>query len=257
MSGWRTYLQWVGTGHYPTIDDFVEEAREHGILKRLPNLGVARELAKPRTAVFLVHDRGVVRGCPACAVLRPCPTCAGDGSDCQRCKGLGSIEVSTGGHVEVDGARSDYLWWLRLRKNPKHSFWNREHTVVGIKPCGACGGRGKIPLGSVFGVYLPSVLAVGDRVRLVGDRIGRVPLEQAEAWPRRPWGKPGAGLYSFAIAHGSMSSAAFEFREAYYEALGGVDFTGDLGVFAEPIAYRAKQFRGLKRWTPPVLEEES
>lgn len=235
----RTYLQWVGTGSYPTIEDFVAEVRAQGhVAMRLPNVGVARRVAEPGVAVFLVHDQGVARQCPACAEPTACPTCGGADQDCRRCKGLGAVEVGTGGHVEVDGARWDYLRWVRLRKNPKHPFWQKEHEVREIRPCEACGGRASIPVGAVFGVYAPhKVVEVGS---------DRFPV--FAKWELRK--KP--GLYAIARYHGKVTPLAPALRKL---ARGEVDFFGQLGLLKEPLGYHAKHFRGLKRWKPLTLDD--
>lgn len=259
----RSYLQWVGTSHYPTIEAFLDEAKELGICKRLPNLGLAAEVAKPGTVIFMVHDRGRARPCPACAITVVCPTCRGSilvqGHDCARCCGLGSVEESTGGYAEVDGGRWSYLRWLRLRKTPGHPFWKDEHTVGQVKPCKACGGRGRIPLGAVFGLYVPRVICVGGASALGVPRsveacgFEYVPWHKAKRWPKRGAGKVVPGLYAVADykEQGDVIGAATQAVHDL-ELSQGMRLCCDVALLDEPLPYRNKQFRGLKRWRPDL-----
>ena len=50
-------VMWVGTRYYPTIADFISEARGQGVAKRIGRVLTELELGKTR--VFLVHDEGV------------------------------------------------------------------------------------------------------------------------------------------------------------------------------------------------------
>lgn len=258
----RSYLQWVGTSHFATIADFKAEVAEHGVFKRLPNLGMARQLAQPGTVVYLVHDQGLIRDCPACARDEVCPSCHGGGEQCRRCKGLGVIEVGTGGYAEVDGDRWDYVRWLRLRKTPAHTFWEREHQVGAVKPCEACGGRGRIPIGAVFAFYVPSQVVVVANGAKPGQAQQLAEQEGFVYWgpgcnPKRDRASakaPQPGLYALARYDGPPTPLA---RDVEALAGTGVEVHGRVGLLAEPLVYRAKQFRGMKRWAPPALVEES
>lgn len=48
------YLEWIGTGHYGTGEDFAKEARVQGISRRLKT-GVPRELVVGKSVIFLAH----------------------------------------------------------------------------------------------------------------------------------------------------------------------------------------------------------
>lgn len=61
-----TYLMWVGKEHYPTIADYVAEAKEHGISKRVATPEIAAKLSSPNTLVFLAHDEGEHEDCEHC-----------------------------------------------------------------------------------------------------------------------------------------------------------------------------------------------
>ena len=71
----NSYLQWVGAEHYPTIDDFVKEALEKGVSKRVNHKGVASALLEPDTVVFLAHDEGEYEDCEVCKGIIECPEC--------------------------------------------------------------------------------------------------------------------------------------------------------------------------------------
>lgn len=71
----NSYLMWIGSDSYPTIDDWANEAIEQGISKRLPNLAVAKAMVEPGTVVFVAHDEGEHVECPHCVGLVECPEC--------------------------------------------------------------------------------------------------------------------------------------------------------------------------------------
>jgi len=49
-------LVWIGYHYYPTIGDFIEEATEHGVLKKVRSIPKGFEAGKTR--VFLAHNEG-------------------------------------------------------------------------------------------------------------------------------------------------------------------------------------------------------
>jgi len=62
--GGTDMLIWVGGEHYPFVSDFIEEARMHGISRRVP---VSREVAysvleAQRSRILLVHPRAIFNG---------------------------------------------------------------------------------------------------------------------------------------------------------------------------------------------------
>jgi hypothetical protein len=71
----QAFLQWVGKEHYPTIVDYVNEAKAMGVSKRLPSIEVAQTLSEPGTVVFLAHDEGNYSECPDCVGNIECPDC--------------------------------------------------------------------------------------------------------------------------------------------------------------------------------------
>lgn len=151
----KEYLQWVSTAHYPTIDDFVAEAKEMGVSKRIINFRMAAKLAKEDSCIYLVHNNGHFSHCFACSVAQECAFCRGRYEICPRCKGLGTVEKATGGYAVVDGVRWDYCKYIKLRRQSWHEFWKEEHTIGATSPCKNCGGKGRIPVGEIFGCFIP------------------------------------------------------------------------------------------------------
>ena len=52
------YLQWVGSMHYPTVNDFIDESQNLGVCKRIGRL--PRDLEPGKSRIFLAHDEGLV-----------------------------------------------------------------------------------------------------------------------------------------------------------------------------------------------------
>jgi hypothetical protein len=73
----------VGRKHYPNVADFVEEARQHGISRRLPST-LPFNLLTPDSRLVLMHSRAIIRGgqnyadCePASGIPQRCPNLVG------------------------------------------------------------------------------------------------------------------------------------------------------------------------------------
>lgn len=71
----NSYLMWVGTEHYPTIEDWAKEAITHGVSKRLPGAAVGVKMMEPGTVIFVAHDEGEFNPCPECSGVIECPDC--------------------------------------------------------------------------------------------------------------------------------------------------------------------------------------
>lgn len=151
----KEYLQWVSTAHYPTIGSFIDEAKEMGVSKRIINFRMAAKLAKEESTIFLVHNNGQFSHCFACSEARECGFCQGRYEICPRCKGLGTVEKATGGWAVVDGVRWDYCKYIKLKRQTWHEFWKDEHIIGDTSPCRTCGGKGRIPIGQIFGCFIP------------------------------------------------------------------------------------------------------
>jgi hypothetical protein len=62
----NTWLMWIGSDNYHTIDEWIEEAEEMGVSKRLPNCNVGAALRQEGTVVFVAHDEGIWKNCSDC-----------------------------------------------------------------------------------------------------------------------------------------------------------------------------------------------
>lgn len=89
IMGERAGLIWVGEQHYETPADFMAEARERGISRRIQTVPNGFKLGE--TWILLAHVK-------ACAM--ECPTCEGTGAVHQ----TGRDEFESAGSVEDDGA---------------------------------------------------------------------------------------------------------------------------------------------------------
>lgn len=219
----KTYLQWVGTGYYATISDFVIDVRKRGLKKRLPNARTAASFAKNDVAIFLVHNNGRLRQCLVCAEQSVCSLCFGQDDNCPRCKGLGALERGTGGYAVVDGEKWTFLRYVKMKRNYRHEFWDTEHTIGEISCCETCGGRGQVPFGEVFGFYIPEEYRFEN------------------------------GCY--AIARLEESQKVLELKREVLTKIGDppVEHIGGFVLLEEPFSYIDKHFRGVKSWEPPVF----
>ncbi len=64
QSGVTDMILWIGQEHYPYVSDFIEEARQHGISRRVP---ITRELTYDMLShrdsrILLVHPRAIYNG---------------------------------------------------------------------------------------------------------------------------------------------------------------------------------------------------
>lgn len=87
----RAGLLWIGEKFYPTVEEFMREAADQGISRRIT--AVPRGFKVGETWVLLAHPKGAT-----------CPACAGSGAasaefelsaeapaKCERCKGAGKV----------------------------------------------------------------------------------------------------------------------------------------------------------------------
>lgn len=261
----RAYSQWVGGRFFPTVADFVREAQRLGVSRRLPNLRTAKEVALPGTVIFLLHDDGQKAECLKCIEAVVCPECGGQNERCLVCKDLGSIERGTGGRVKVDGQEWSYLEYVKLRRRPWDRFWTRKHKVGKVKLCQACSGRGRTPVGVIFGFFVPSAVeyvlrAKEKRERLVlieSSGVKTVTQSEVEKEPRRSDRTRKAGAF-YAVTKppaGTTNGAREVVEQVVYQLVetgkilgDNVEFAGRFVRFPEPIPYRENLFRGLKRF---------
>lgn len=271
----KTYLQWVGARDYKTIEDFMTEVKEQGLSKRVPNHHIAGALMEPGTVVFVAHDEGEHEDCPDCLEVKACETCDGKGKivateqdgeaqDCADCSGLGEIVRGTGGKVTLeDGSELAYRDWLGMRRHAKHNARDGKPTGEnGVKAmCERCGGSGRLPLGKIFGLYVPSAaeyIVSDDMEAEARDKIaakgvdlipeGAVALEQERKCGRR---KVGGSYVVTRPAQAPSAKAEATVDELVAQGLiepEAVQVTGDFVEFVNPVAIKTKRFRGIRRY---------
>lgn len=60
QEGKKHVMMWIGESHYPWVCDFIEEVRQFGVSKRVPNNFDFSKL-EPGSMLFLVHPRAIVK----------------------------------------------------------------------------------------------------------------------------------------------------------------------------------------------------
>lgn len=268
----QTYLMWVGTDHYPTIQDYVTEAKTQGVSKRLPNKVVAQALQKPGTVIFLAHDEGQHDECVECLAVERCKPCKGAGKfsvvpgappeQCKACDGDGKLLKGTGGKVIVDGEEWPYRTWLYYVRQPE-KFNPEDHDIEGKFMCEGCGGSGHTPKGKVFGMFLPQrveyILKETDAptVRKEMEARGIIvkTVKEVKVEKERGCGKrqPG-GFYAVTTEEKDEKRAAALVNELVDTGKldpANVSAHGSFVEFLVPVDIPERRFRGIKRWTAP------
>ena len=268
-----TYLMWLGTDCYPTVDSWFDEANELGVSKRLPNMGTAAKLLQEGVAVFVAHDEGERKNCSHCTVERKCGNCGGTGwtgpaelfhpgrKRCEECDERGMIQETTGGSVVVDGTR---ITWREYISRKRTKAWEKDedHTVAFPLRCEHCGGLGKLPVAKIHGMFLPKgadyILKADDKDALLQEvtrrGIHHVPAEVLHAESYRKCGRrvPG-GFYVVTEARDEVvdvdtHAVLEELVERGMVEPEAVEVRGGVYRFLRPVEIEAKRFRGIKRW---------
>ncbi len=269
----NSFLMWVGAEHYPTIQDYVNEAKAQGVSKRLPNKVMAAKMQQPNTVVFLAHDEGRHEECWACLRAETCKKCDGTKlvktpwgpQECKACFGAGKAMVGTGGTLEVDGKVWTQRQWMGAMRRGVGKFNPKDHQIEKDSVCPECGGFGWMPCGKVFGMFVPQQLEYilrdsdTEKVRADMEAAGFVikTTTEVHAELRRGCGKrqPG-GVY--AVTKTGLDESKVQ---GYIKALvdagkidpANVDAKGFFVEFLTPIEISGeKRFRGMKRWDLPA-----
>ena len=94
----RMGLVWLGSKHYPTAQDFLQEARSQGVSRRIP--AVPKDFVIGETFVLFAHRDVIEKSCNACdgkgwnAKMVQDPETGGDAvkdEPCEHCKGKGKV----------------------------------------------------------------------------------------------------------------------------------------------------------------------
>jgi hypothetical protein len=293
----NTYLMWVGSESYETIDEWTKEAEEQGISKRLPNANVGMSMKNSNSVVFVAHDEGEWRDCPDCMGTIENPEWRvlnekiiklraehrkfekereefGDSrlfrKIAKREKAIVSlkeelgkrdfaIESGTGGKVEVINRNTgmtevvDYRKYDYWHRQPKK--FNKRWKIVGKEMCKTCGGKGQLPEGRIFGLFIPTdieyVLRDEDteEVRKIMDKRGFRLVDSTELSvekERKCGYRKKGGVY--AVAKTSADGTLEELVKIKKIKPKGVEIKGDFIKYLNPVEINEKRFRGVKRW---------
>jgi hypothetical protein len=293
----NTYLMWVGSESYETIDEWTKEAEEQGISKRLPNANVGMSMKNSNSVVFVAHDEGEWRDCPDCMGTIENPEWRvlnekiiklraehrkfekereefGDSrlfrKIAKREKAIVSlkkeldkrdfaIESGTGGKVEVINRNTgmtevmDYRKYDYWHRQPKK--FNKRWKIVGKEMCKTCGGKGQLPEGRIFGLFIPTdieyVLRDEDteEVRKIMDKRGFRLVDSTELSvekERKCGYRKKGGVY--AVAKTSADGTLEELVKIKKIKPKGVEIKGDFIKYLNPVEIDDKRFRGVKRW---------
>ena len=199
------------------------------------------------------------------------------------------IDAGTGGSVKVDGKNWDYLrfnYWLH--QPTKFIVEGREYsekateqmdeilkTVTPAKvtdeaPCAACGGKGRIPVGYVFGLIMPDqieyILKEDDdetvRAEMEKRSIKVVETKVVKTEAKRGCGKRNPGGF-YAVTTERENRPELKTLIEELAAKGVIDpeteVNGSFARFLAPVKLDGiKRFRGLKSYSlDPEAEDET
>jgi hypothetical protein len=320
---YNTYLMWIGSESYETMDEWIKEAEEQGVSKRLPNANVGMSMKNSNSVVFVAHDEGEWRDCPDCMGTIQNPEyrvlsekIAKLENECKRFEKehekIGSkwgwifdslvwnaitrskadedrknmdrllrkiakrekkiivlkekmekqdpvIKSGTGGGVEVINRNTglteimDYRKYDYWHRQPKK--FNKKWKVVKKVMCKTCGGKGQLPEGRIFGLFIPTdveyVLREEDSEEvkeIMGKRGFRLvdSTELAVEKERKCGYRKKGGVYAVAKTSGEGTlEDAIKSKKIKPQ---GVEIKGDFIKYLSPVSIEGKRFRGVKRW---------
>jgi hypothetical protein len=255
-----TYLCYVKRGYRRWGELYLKEICEHGPIVKVTNEKTGAFMVTRERVLFLasIFDGRQVRSCPSCLTRIQCPTCARRGAratDCEECKGLGTIEVNTGGWISVDGSRMGWLKWVALRKNVSHEYWRAKHEVGSPNYCPTCGGQGRFWESKVFGAFFPTALmrVSDDSLSTVTETgIRTVSVETAN----KIWSHNGrmidSGYYLTLDVNDETSTQLARELSGRFKV--PTTLHGGLLLFEDPLRIFIKRFMGVKKWEHPWLE---
>jgi hypothetical protein len=320
---YNTYLMWIGSESYETIDEWIKEAEEQGVSKRLPNVNVGMSMKNSNSVVFVAHDEGEWRDCPDCTGTIENPEyrvlsekIAKLKNECKRFekehekignkwgrrfishdwddftkskaeedrkiadrllrkivkreKAIVSlkeeldehdftIESGTGGKVEVINLSTGMTEMMDYRK---YDYWHRQPKkfnkrwiVVGRERCKTCGGKGQLPEGRIFGLFVPTDIEYvlreedNEEIKKIMDKRGFRLVDSTELSvekERKCGYRKKGGVY--AVAKTSADGTLEELVKIKKIKPKGVEIKGDFIKYLNPVEIDEKRFRGVKRW---------
>lgn len=312
-----TYLMWIGSDNYDSIDTWVDEVEKMGVSKRLPNMSVASSIVDDDPVVFVAHDEGNWEDCECCIGTVENPdwrkkTTQWENANSELCeledektaleailenesnmdysKRLVAVKRlisrrkailvtieddmsamdettkgGTGGKVVVvneDGVEEtiDYRKFDYWHHQPEkfQSMW----TVKEKTMCTACGGKGKMPVAMVFGLFVPTdveyVLKDEDTKEIEKEMKNRgygvvTSKQLAKELPRKCGYRHKGGVY---IVSSNDVDKRKQVKKLVKEMVAsgvvepdGYEVKGNFIRFIKPVVVdNLKRFRGIKKW---------
>lgn len=178
-----------------------------------------------------------------------------------------TIIGGTGGHVNLkSGEKWDYrcyAYWLHQPDKWSPSaiadVWDEKKGAFrkDITTCNKCGGHGRLPIGRVFGAFLPSgveyILESGEDIEDL-DMQGVETIESTDDEPKRGCGARAKGATYIVAAPkagpGAMKTVVQSLHRRGVVDRRNVEITGRFAHFTKPVKIREKRFRGVKAWEP-------
>jgi hypothetical protein len=138
----HSYLMWIGSADYGTIEAWVNEATERGVSKRLPSISVGKMMLEKGTVIFVAHDEGEFVDCEHCQGEAECPACR----KCTTQQRVAQAEIDAicapyDGNFDTE-APSSKQRSVRLRKAKINQIQDKMRT------CLICGGHGEYTTGT-------------------------------------------------------------------------------------------------------------
>jgi len=137
----NSYLMWIGSADYSTVDDWVDEATEMGVSKRLPSITAGKAMLERGTVIFVAHDEGEHVTCEHCQGEVECPDCR------KRSEQIANIQS------EVAKLRAPFIDFdSEAPAGKKRSVKLREDKITqindAIADCAECAGEGTYTTGT-------------------------------------------------------------------------------------------------------------
>lgn len=182
------------------------------------------------------------------------------------------IDGGTGGQVHVHAATGTSTWDYRRYNYWLHQPQHFDPSKVTLEKhmCETCGGIGRLPLGKVFGMFVPQNIeyivgneakeAVTKKAKEAGAKLVTEAEVKLEA--KRGCGKRrGGGVYVVTSPKGNSKNVKEAVATLVEEGKldpQAVEINGQFAHFIRPVPIDAKRFRGIKRWNlDPDVEDEA
>lgn len=226
-----------------------KEARELAAAESYESLAEGKETSDPKAwASYLRRAKNARERAEAAAE---------DQAQCELCGGTARVKAGTGGHVLFgDGETWDYTTYNYWLHQPEKWKPEEKGEVSEDHMCETCGGKGKLPDGVVFGVFIPDRLeyihAGDDKAaeELAGKGFSIVDAAALGREKPRKCGKrkPG-GVYVVTTPSRKATKAATKLAKEIGLEASEFEVHGNFIRFLKPVAIPGvKRCRGLSRF---------